>query len=181
MGMRIAVLATVLLLPNGMPGQQAPTVEQMKQMLDVSQRRGQLEMEGGTPFHLVACYESYDSVGKGGSRGKIDEIWVDPHRYRQTFTVPAIEKGQSDDSYLENVSLPPRQLVEVDNGTRAWRTGEWVVFGSRGCLAVLKPFYLLSTTTNRLSYELLPNDRAGLDCIGVEPDLPGVPRTHGWQ
>jgi hypothetical protein len=145
-------LMMLLLLPKVLFSQETPTLNQMKQMLDVSQRRGQLEIDGGAPFHLVASYEEFDADGKPAGKGSIDELWEGPRRYRQTLTVPAIEKVAPDGNgqYRQILTAPARKLVEVDSGTQVWRTGQWVLFEpvTLGLDSALKPFQLRSPTTN---------------------------------
>jgi hypothetical protein len=56
MQVRALVLAATLPTSCVTFGQDAPVVDQLKHMLDVLQRRMQLEIEGSAPFHLVASY-----------------------------------------------------------------------------------------------------------------------------
>lgn len=155
---RFGVLAVLFLMSGSLFCQENPTVDQMKQMLDVSQRRGQLAMDGGAPFHLVASFESFDHEGRSTGKGTIDELWEGPTRYRQSLT------------------LPDGRLLEVDNGTQLWRTGTWTLLESisLGMNSVLAPFYARPATSQRLSYEVPPKTHEGLECIGTEPDLPGI-------
>ena len=159
--------------------QETPTTAQMKQILDSSQRRGQLNMEGTTPFHLVASFQAFDSNGRPTGKGTIDVLWESPTRYRETVTVPAIKHVKSKDGkqeFEEDSHAPHRELVEVDSGTQLWRTGEWVLFGQlgNGIDAILRPFLLRANTSNRLSYEAPTKENASLECIGTEPDIAGV-------
>ncbi len=178
--MRIGLPALLMLLltPVVLFSQESPTVDQMKQMLDASQRRGQLEIDGGVPFHLLASYEEFDSDGRPAGKGSIDELWEGPKRYRQTLTLPAIERVKLDGNgqYRQVLTAPVRKLIEVDSGTQLWRTGEWVLFDPvvLGLQSALKPFQLRSPTTNRLSYRDPLKKNIALECIGTEPDLPGV-------
>ena len=172
-------VAIVLLLSADLFCQDTHTIDEMNQMLDVSQRRGQLEMDGGAPFHLVASFEKFDEEGKSAGKGIIDELWESPHQYRQTLTLPEIKEEKQPDGakqFFEVLTLPPRKLIEVDNGTQGWRTGRWVFVGLFGSSlnAVLRPLYLRSTIRNRLIYEPVQSARESLDCIGTEPDLPGI-------
>ena len=64
-------------------------------------------MEGASPFHLVASYTWVNRSGKLQGKGSIDETWDNLRRYRQSFVISG------------------KQLLEVDNGSQAWRTGEW--------------------------------------------------------
>ena len=186
--MRPRVFFAMMFLPTvvcalgfgqAIPVQQTFTVEQMKQMLDVSQRRGQLQMEAGMPFHLVASFQEFDENGNPTGKGKLDELWESLHQYRQTITLPEIRKVKLDDGterFSEVLTLPPRELVEVDNETQGWRTGLWVLADPivRTFDAALRPLYLRSTISNRLTYETVPKPTEPFDCIGTEPDLPGV-------
>ena len=163
-------------------GEAAPTVDQMKQMLDVSQRRAQLEMEGSAPFHLVASYTEFDAQGNRAGAGKLDELWESPMQYRRIWTLPAINRVTSPDGtehFPEDFNAPPRTLLEVQQGTAGWRTGLWVMMEStmRGFDAVRRPLYLRAAIGDKLTYEAPPmgNASLGLDCVGTEPDLPGVP------
>ena len=91
-------------------GEAAPTVDQMKQMLDVSQRRAQLEMEGSAPFHLVASYVAFDAQGNRAGTGKLDELWESPTQYRRIWTLPAINRVTAPDGsehFPEDYSAPP--------------------------------------------------------------------------
>lgn len=179
MRIKFVTVVVLFLAPGVMLCQEAPTIAQMKQMLDVSQRREQLNMEGSAPFHLVASFQKFDEDGKPTGKGTLDELWESPTQYREALTLPAMKHVKSKDGkedFEEVLSAPPRELVEVDSGTQAWRTGEWVLFGQSGNAidAVLRPFLLRSNTSNRLSYETTLNENAALECIGTEPDIPGV-------
>lgn len=163
-------------------GEDAPTVDQMKQMLDVSQRRAQLEMEGGAPFHFVASYTAFDALGRPAGTGKLDELWESPTQYRRIWTLPAVNKVTAPDGsehFLEDFNAPPRTLVDVRQVPVGWRTGLWVMMEStmRGYDAALRPLYLRATIGDKLTYEAPPmgNPALALDCVGTEPDLPGVP------
>lgn len=137
-------------------------------------------MDGSAPFHLVASYTSYDAQGKPAGTGKLDELWESPTQYRRIWTLPAINKVTAPDGsehFPEDFNAPPRTLVEVQQGTAGWRTGLWVMMETtmRGFDAVRRPLFLRTTITDRLSYEAPPMGNSTLDCIGTEPDLPGVP------
>jgi hypothetical protein len=174
-----AVFGLFLLRSGQALGQDQPSIDAMKQILDVSQRRGQLEMEGGMPFHLVASFEEFDENGKPAGKGLIDEIWESPIRYQMVLTLPELKETKSNDGtaiFSQDFALPPRKLIHIDNGKQEWRTGRWVLFGEtvRGIDAVLRPLYLRPTISNRITYEPEPKDKGPLDCLGTEPDLPGV-------
>lgn len=138
-------------------GQELLSKEQMKQTLDLSQKRGQLEREGAPPFHLVASFERLDVTGKSLGKGSLDELWENPKRYRKVLTISG------------------RRLVEADNGTQAWRTGEWVLQQSvdLGVMAALTPFRE-RPEGGRTSPQASPKDNGDLDCIGTEPELQSV-------
>jgi hypothetical protein len=179
MRIRFVAVAMLFLASGVMLCQEPPTIAQMKQMLDASQRRGQLGMVGSAPFHLIASFQEFDSDGKPAGKGTLDELWESPTQYRQTLVLPAIKRVMSKDGkekFEEVLSAPPRELIEVDNGTQAWRTGEWVLLGESGRAieAVLQPFASRPKTSNRLSWETARNEDAALECIGTEPDIPGV-------
>ncbi len=134
-------------------------------------------MEGGTPFHIVARYEQFTPDGKPDGTGSLEELWQNPRRYRQIFTLPDMEEIKSatgTSQFRQRLTAPPRTLVEVDSGTQAWRTGEWVLSGIF-FTPILKPFAFRPVTGNRLSSEPSPPANPTLECIGAEPDLPGVP------
>lgn len=155
--------------------QEVPVGDPLRQILAVSERRGQLEMEGGTPFHLVASFEQLDGSGRPAGKGSIDEVWVNPRRYKQVLTLPAFEEVQMPGGRVEDrqlLSAAPRQLVEVDNGTRVWRTGRWVLF-SDFLTPLLQPFALLAAES-RLGVERPGAGVENLDCVGTQPQLPGV-------
>lgn len=176
----INLVCTTLLLASGVLFcQEAPTVSQMKQMLDTSQRRGQLNMDGTAPFHLMASFQEFDDHGRPTGKGTVEELWESPKQYREIVTLPAIKHVMSKDGkqdFEEDFHAPLRELVEVDNGTQLWRTGEWVLFDQlgKGIDAMLQPFLLRSNTSNRLSYGVPPQENTALECIGTEPDIPGV-------
>lgn len=179
MRIRFVGVMMLFLASSVMLCQEPPTIAQMKQMLDISQRRGQLGMEGTAPFHLIASFQEFDEDGKPAGKGTLDELWESPTQYREALVLPAMKRVTSKDgkeALEEDLSAPPRELIEVDNGTQAWRTGEWVLFAEsgKGIDAVLQPFLLRSNTSNRLSYEAPRNEDAALECIGTEPDIPGV-------
>jgi len=172
------VLMMLVLSPKAIFSQQTPDVDQMRQVLDASQRRGQLEMEGETPFHLVASYEEFDAKGNSAGKGTLDELWAGPRRYRQILTLPNMKqvKFSGEGQFQQDLKKPTRKLIEVDSGTQLWRTGLWVLDEPviLGFEAALKPFHLLSPTTKQLSYEGPWKRNPALECIATEPDLPGV-------
>lgn len=171
------VLFCVILTSAVASSQEPFTVSQMQQMLDSSQRRSQLEMDGGKPFHLVASYEQFDLAGTPAGKGTIDELWEGPKRYRQVLTVPAIAEP-APGKFQQVLTAPPRHLIEVDDGIQAWRTGRWVVFADV-TPPVLQPFQRLPAAGDRLTVEEPPAENKGLQCIGTEPELPGVaPETR---
>jgi TonB family protein len=137
--------------------QEPLTVAQMKQMLDLSQRRGQLEMNGADPFHLVASFEWFDVAGKPLGKGTLDELWKGPDEYRRAL------------------ELPGKHLILIDNGGQGWRTGEWSMLHSvsQGIESALTPFRE-RPEGDRLSLERASEDNPNLDCVGTEPDLQGV-------
>jgi hypothetical protein len=146
-------------LSSQVPANTAPA--SLRQTLEVSKRRGQLEMEGAPPFHLVASFE-YLLDGGTMEKGTLDELWKDSHHFRQS------------------ISLPNNDLVEVDNDLQAWRTGEWVFPAGRvryeAIDAVTRPFYSLPTG-DLLTVEGQQHGSKDLDCVGTEPTLPGVSPT----
>jgi hypothetical protein len=185
MRISLTILALLLGLAGGAPCQtslaaaDSPTVPQLKEMLDASQRRGQLEMEGGAPFHLVASFEAFDIDGKSDRKGKLDELWESPRQYRQSITTAEIRDAKSDDgktTFRQDFSLLPRTLVEIDNETQGWRTGRWIFTNQAASvlLAALQPLRLRSSIGNRLSYVTPARGIQGVDCVGTEPDLPGI-------
>jgi TonB family protein len=157
--MRFQFVLVALLFSAGtcLHGQESFTTAQMKQMLDLSQRRGQLEMQGADPFHLVASFEWSDVAGKSLGKGRLDEVWKSPDGYRTTL------------------ELPGKHLVQIDNGGQGWRTGEWSMLQSvaLGIRSALTPFRE-RPEGDRLSLEKAPEDNPNLDCVGTEPDLAGV-------
>jgi TonB family protein len=157
MRFQFALLALLVSAGTCMYCQDPLTTAQMKQMLDLSQRRGQLEMQGAEPFHLQASFEWFDVGGKSLGKGSLDEIWKDPDEYRRAL------------------ELPGKHLILVDNGGQGWRTGEWSMLQSvsLGIGSVLTPFRE-RPEGDRLSLETAPKDNPNLDCVGTEPDLTGV-------
>jgi TonB family protein len=133
------------------------TTEQLKQMLDASTRRGQLTTDGAQSFHLAASFEWVDQTGKPLGKGSRDELWESPRRYRQEITIPG------------------KRLLEVDDSTRAWRTGEWVLpqLADLAIRSALTPFFE-KPSGDRLSVEVVPRRGENFDCVGTEPNLAGV-------
>jgi len=130
---------------------------QSRQILETSKRRGQLEMPNTQPYHLRASYQLFSDDGKPADTGSLDELWKDSDHYRLA------------------IDQPGGELVEIKNGEKHWRTGKWLI-ENRIFLAVdaaLKPFWDLSAG-DRLFVETPPNRDPALDCIGTEPDIPGV-------
>jgi TonB family protein len=130
----------------------------MRHLLDVSQRRGELETAGAAPFHLIASFEYLALDGKTFRKGSLDELWEDARHYRKTITLD----GQT--------------LIEVDNGRQAWRTGTWNMPRSAGEIhEILTPFSTHPTVRDAgiiYASQWKGDDR--LECIRAEPDLPGV-------
>jgi TonB family protein len=116
-----------------------------------------LEAEGAAPFHLVASFEWFDDTGKSLGKGTLDKLWETPKRYR------------------ESITLPDKKLLEVDNGTQLWRTGEWSLpdMVGLGFSVVSKPFYEMREG-DRLSIAPPTKESSNLDCVGTEPALPGA-------
>jgi TonB family protein len=155
---KTALFVLLFLMPGSLICQEASPVAQLKQMLEISQHRGELETIGAAPFHLMASFEWLSSDGRSLGKGKLDELWESPKQYRKSIT------------------LPDGNLLEVGNGVQAWRTGKWVVPQAVGLVtgAVLRPFLDLSQTSDRLKMESPENKSIDMDCVGTEPDLPGV-------
>src|ERR1035437_1288343 len=86
-----------------------PPASQPRQLLEVSKRRGQLEMADTTPYHLKASFQLFGDDGKPDETGTLDELWKDPSHYR-----------------LE-ISQPAGDLVEMRNDAQHWRIGNWPV------------------------------------------------------
>lgn len=157
------LIASALLLSGAfaaecqLPPKSSPT--ELRHILEVSRGRGQLEMEGGQPFHMIASFEYLVADGKT-EKGTLHELWQDAHHFRQEITI----RGQ--------------HLVEVDKETQRWRTGEWAFSGGvmDAIEAVVMPFYPLPEG-DRLSVEGQQHGSKDLDCIGTEPTVPGVSPT----
>lgn len=147
----------------------------LNQILEASKDRGQLEMAGSAPFHLMASYEQFDALGNSISRGTVDALWESPHRYRLTLNLPPLQSAGSNKSPgPHSANLPAQSLIEVDNGTLSWRTGRWVIPGEIGQEPVLSPFYLRTNSDDELSLESAPKSNPDLDCIGSQPKIPGI-------
>jgi len=157
---------------------QSPQVEptnSFNEILEASRDRSQLEMAGGAPFHLVASFEQFDAAGNSMGRGSIDELWETPYRYRLSLSLPPLHSAASNEVHDgQRIDLPARTLVEVDNGTLLWRSGQWVIPGEIGKEPTLAPFYRRSNLADELSLESAPKSNPDLDCIGSQPKLPGV-------
>jgi TonB family protein len=135
----------------------SPAAVQPRQILETSKRRGQLEMADTLPYHLKASYQLFSADGKPAETGTLDELWEDPSHYRLAI-------GQ-----------PGGELLEIRNDEQHWRTGKWQI-ENRIMLAMngaLKPFWDVPAG-DRLFVEVPPNRDPNLDCIGTEPDIPGV-------
>jgi TonB family protein len=153
---RLAAIAILWLTTFNLLCQRSPDqIVQLRQTLEISKRRAQLEMEGGTPFHLKASFQWLNPDGQTWGNGTLDELWQNPHHFRHAFT------------------LEGRELVQVDNGTQIWRTGQWTIPFAHGLDEALKPFMQLPTG-DRLNVEGAQHGVANLDCIGTEPEIPGV-------
>jgi len=174
----LLMLAPGVVVAQTVPAQTSPTVDQMRQMLNTSERRGTLVTDGAQPFHLVASYEEFDVNGKLVSKGSLDELWAGPKRYREVITLPVMKlvSHSHGGEFEEDHHAPPAILVEVDDGNQAWRTGKWVLpmAPAVAIAAVLNPFHNLSPTTRRFSYEGDFQKNHDMECVGVEPDLTGV-------
>lgn len=148
------VVSTILPAQNSVP---SSSVVQLRQMLEASKRRAQLEMPDGSPFHLRASFQLFSNDGKITDTGTIDDLWKDQLHYRLA------------------ISQPGGDLLEINNDMQHWRTGNWAI-QNRIVLAVnaaLRPYYQLPAG-DRLAVEKPPKGYESLDCIGTEPDLPGV-------
>ena len=135
----------------------AATRPDLQKLLQTSRRRSQLETDGSAPFLLKASFEWYSGKKLLG-KGTLEQLWKDSHHYRQLIT------------------LPDKTLLEVDNGSQAWRTGEWsfpaeIGFGER---SALQPFVELPESSVRFSLQPASSLNAELDCIDTEPEIPGV-------
>jgi len=114
-------------------------------------------MDDTVPYYLKASYQLFSGDGKPAEAGTLEELWKDPSHYRLTVT------------------HPDGVLVETRNGEQHWQTGSGQM-QNRIMLAVngaLKPFWDMPTG-DRLFIEAPPNGDPTLDCIGTEPDIPGV-------
>jgi len=146
---------------SGLLGQSAtasPQSVQLRQILETSKRRGQLEMANTQPYRLKASYQLFSDAGEPTETGVVDELWKDSDHYRLVIGLT----GGPD-------------LVEVRNGEQHWRTGKRAV-QNRIYLAInsaLNPFWDMPDG-DRLFLEAPPKQDATLDCVGTEPDLPGV-------
>jgi len=108
----IAVSASVF-AQNAAP---APAVVPLRQMLESSKRRGQLEMGDTPPYRLKASYQLFSADGQPGETGTVDELWKGEHHYRLTITQPGGE------------------LVEIRNDDQHWRTGNGTIQNRKLCL-----------------------------------------------
>ncbi len=119
-------------------------------------------MPDAEPFHLKATVEIYGADGRVLAKDKLDELWQSPKRYRQEVLLQPSKPGDS-----------AATLLEVDNGTLAWRTGRWSLPGNF-IYPVLQPFYLFQRLPQRLSTQPVLAGNTALDCLGTEPQLPNV-------
>ena len=120
-------------------------------------------MPDAEPFRLKATVEIYTGDGSVAAKDKLDELWQAPKRYRQEIYLQPMKRGDS-----ANI------LLEVDNGTLAWRTGRWSLPGIF-TYPLLQPFYLYLRMPQRVTMQPAPAGNNGLDCFGTEPELPNVP------
>lgn len=130
---------------------------QLRQVLEVSQRRGQLEADSASPFNLTASFEWFTSDGRSTGQGTLETLWRDARHYRVS------------------IKLPTGSLLEVDNGTQLWRTGTWTVPQpvSLGWSAALTPFAALQLESDRLSSQA-DLSSSNLECVGTEPQISGI-------
>ena len=137
---------------------------------------GNWRRDGGAPFHMVASFVLYDADGKPKSKGTLDELWASHSRFRVVPKVPDVDKSMVDgkEIYKEVATRPARTIAMGNNGTQFWRTGNWV-FIPVAELYHRITYAPLSRVTGRLSDVASPKGAESLDCIGTEPDLPGVP------
>jgi Gram-negative bacterial TonB protein C-terminal len=158
--------------------QSVPDVAAMRQMLDASQRRSQLETPGAAPYHMVVTMQAFDADGKPTAKATLDKVWKSPHEFRQTFTLPALKTTTDPDGkerFADDYSKPQRTLIAVDTETQGWRTGKQLITYPWGeGETFYHPFVALNAVRNRLTFVPSANAQDSLDCIDTEPDLPGV-------
>jgi hypothetical protein len=180
--MRLVSVVLGLMLPvSGITwAQSVPDVAAMRQMLEASQRRSQLETMGAAPYHMVVTMQAFDGKGSPTAKATLDMVWKSPHEFRETLTLPALKSTIEPDgekNFLEDFSKPQRTLIAVDTETQGWRTGEWVLPNPWGGYEIAsRPLFVLGAVKDRLTYAPQANAQDLLECIDTEPDLPGVDR-----
>jgi TonB family protein len=155
----ILVWGAISAASSGLWGQDSsPTSDQLKQYLEISSHLGQLEEVGAPPFALKASFEVFEGGGNSPERGTVELLWKDFSHFRTVMTFSG------------------KTLVENDDGTTHWRTGEWSVAAQLALAedAALKPLIQVDNSTDRLSESGEDNGSLKLDCIASEPRLPGI-------
>lgn len=155
----LGTLSTLFLISGLIPARSATSpAAELRQMLSTSTKLGQLEQISASPFHLKASFEMLSPEGSTVGRGSFDIVWKDARHYRTS------------------IDLATGSLLEVDNGTQAWRIGKWAIPESIALaeMAALTPFLDLHPATDKLHLEAEQNGTVPLDCIATEPTLPGV-------
>ncbi len=156
----LAVLFTLCLLPLCALAQgknAAPTPDQLHQFLDISHRRSLLIAENAAPFHLAATIDLYKDGQPAGS-ATLDELWRDPLSWKLAIT----NAGST--------------FTEVNNGADAWATGDALPNAIvRAEAALFSPYRPILLSSHRLTPEPKHNGLLNLDCIGAEPEIPGLP------
>lgn len=156
----LTIFAGLVLVANGVSGQELSPPGQLRQYLQNSAALSQLEVNGTTPFHLKASLKLLATNNAGGTakNGTIEVLWKDSHHNRIT------------------IILPSGKMVENDDGESPWRTGELTIPQSVVLArnALLNPYLRINLATIRVSEGKQQDGQPGMDCIDTAPDIPGV-------
>ncbi len=151
----------------------APGLPELKHLIEVSQRRGELESVDAKPFHLKATImlTSLNKTDKEDVTGKTDQ----PEQTIVPGTIDVL--WQDARHHREEITLGDQRWLTVDDGTQVWRIGDkwiWPAALLLGRKVLLRPFLEFPETSNRLTYVRRQNGAVELECVATEPELPNV-------
>lgn len=139
-----------------------PTTEQLMQWLETAHRRMNLVTDTSPTFHIVATAEDYPQ-DKPIQNSSFEEFWRSPLDYKTTITVNGV-------AYTERHT--PQALVLLPPVTSQWHIPSSIPLAELG---LFNPFPKFIEGSHRVFLQPQYHGITNLDCIGVEPELPGVP------